>query len=625
MREIKMIMIIIGCLLAFQYQLAAHRMNMQEMADEQTELYAMLNEVTTRMTAVDNEIVDLVKQSKDELLAKLKEVTTQATDKRSGDLVKNNSDQFFAAKLIHEVYTQMAAKDMEIVDLVKQNKDELSAKVNEVANRMAAVNNEDWQKESSNLQKLLSPNKMSEELSTSSIKERALRPTDENRLSSAPGKEVANLVSDVNTKTTGKDAENYPSYPETKYTQHIKELLHVIDDVTLHLPDDATNPWPFDPHKYCTLGYHIFVDKPYSPPTVIECNPDNVWCKFFLRLFEDSKRILPYNVSVGESQADMIKTSSMAWGQCFASSGPGGGFSMNNFQDAKAQIEDYNSSATGYVHMHNRKWEKRYRVPVFRGHPRMPNRPIWEKDPSRCPNGPKNNVENGEYGHRARAVLFSLDNPNLLNARVSNAWHSCLVYNATNGMDRVFGWGKHKRDDLLQIPSSDYYTDYQVALVLAGIGAAFRTTTHLSAGQAVVLQRFYFEEWFVPYMTPWENYIPLKEDLSDLKEIMEWVRKNVKKVKSIAENGKKFYDEWLSFPQTNEHWHELLWRLSELIYHKGPERLKTGTVRTIWPGPIVPSRFVRDPKTGKFVEEERSKTRQPYLDYDVPRGEKTQD
>lgn len=405
------------------------------------------------------------------------------------------------------------------------------------------------------------------------------------------------------------NSDDRPEFPATKYTPHVNSLLEIIDTVTLRLPPNASRPWPFDPHRYCPNGYHIFVDKPYSPPTAIECHPDGAWCAFFRKLFGDNPDlVLPFNVTVGESSADMIKEGSMAWGQCFGSSGPKGGFSMNNFQDVKAQMEIKDPKAIGYTHTFSRPWEERHKIPVFRGHPRMPGR---------CS---KEHVSSGGYGPRSQAVWFSLEHPDLMNARVSSNWNKCIVHNATNGMDRVFGLGQHARkDEIVNIPSSEFYTDYQVAVVFAGIGAAFRTTVHLSAGQALVLHRSFFEEWYVPYMEPWVHYIPLKEDLSDMKEVMEWVRDNPKKVKTVGENGKKFYDEWLEFPETRKHWHELFWRLSELVHDKGPERLKTGTLRTIWPHPFVPFKFIRG-EDGQFVAEERSITRQPYLDFDIPLG-----
>jgi len=109
------------------------------------------------------------------------------------------------------------------------------------------------------------------------------------------------------------------------------------------------------------------------------------------------------------------------------------------------------------------------------------------------------------------------------------------------------------------------------------------------------LQDFPWEEWFVPYMEPFVHYIPLKEDLSDLKEVMEWVRDNPAKVKKIAEQGKEFYWEYLSFDQTDKHWHELLWRLSLSIHEIGSDQLKYGKGRDIWPSPITPNAYERNP------------------------------
>lgn len=42
-------------------------------------------------------------------------------------------------------------------------------------------------------------------------------------------------------------------------------------------------------------------------------------------------------------------------------------------------------------------------------------------------------------------------------------------------------------------------------------------------------------------MEPYVHYIPLQEDLSDLEEVMEWVRDHPKEVKTIAKQGEQFY------------------------------------------------------------------------------------
>ena len=114
------------------------------------------------------------------------------------------------------------------------------------------------------------------------------------------------------------------------------------------------------------------------------------------------------------------------------------------------------------------------------------------------------------------------------------------------------------------IAREDYYTQYQVAVVLGGIGAAFRTSIHLSTETAVVLQEWQFKEWFTPMMKPYEHYIPLAEDLSDLYETMHWVKENPTKVRQIAKSGKLFYERYLSFEKNQEHIAELAFRMALL-------------------------------------------------------------
>ena len=95
--------------------------------------------------------------------------------------------------------------------------------------------------------------------------------------------------------------------------------------------------------------------------------------------------------------------------------------------------------------------------------------------------------------------------------------------NATNGLHKLLPF------DI--IPPTDYYTKYQVAVVLGGIGAAFRFTLHLSMEMAVIYQDFaHWEEWFVPYMIPFVHYIPMPNDLSNLMETMEWIQDHPEQV-----------------------------------------------------------------------------------------------
>jgi hypothetical protein len=172
----------------------------------------------------------------------------------------------------------------------------------------------------------------------------------------------------------------------------------------------------------------------------------------------------------------------------------------------------------------------------------------------------------GEYSGRHRRnhlVYFSKQHPDLVDARLGSSrsieekhWRQ----NATNGL--------HNLLPLDIVPEKEYYTEYQTHIIMGGIGAAYRTARVLRQGIAVMLQDFPYEEWFVHEMKPYVNFIPIKEDLSDLKETLEWVRDNPQKVLEIAKKGKEFYDEYLSYDAMGEFYYELILRLMLCCSHE---------------------------------------------------------
>jgi len=48
------------------------------------------------------------------------------------------------------------------------------------------------------------------------------------------------------------------------------------------------------------------------------------------------------------------------------------------------------------------------------------------------------------------------------------------------------------------------------------------------------------KDWFHDLLVPWEHYVPVNEDLSDLKSKYEWAQKHPREAKNIAENGTRF-------------------------------------------------------------------------------------
>ena len=52
--------------------------------------------------------------------------------------------------------------------------------------------------------------------------------------------------------------------------------------------------------------------------------------------------------------------------------------------------------------------------------------------------------------------------------------------------------------------------------------------------------------WFTEYLEPFVNYVPVKYDLSDLKEKIRWILDNDEKSKEIAQNAFKFSKDFFS-------------------------------------------------------------------------------
>ena len=111
------------------------------------------------------------------------------------------------------------------------------------------------------------------------------------------------------------------------------------------------------------------------------------------------------------------------------------------------------------------------------------------------------------------------------------------------------------------IPESVYYTNYTTHLIMGGIGAAFRTRRMLGQQIAVMIQDYPYEEWYFHLMVPFVDYIPLRQDLTNLEERLIWIRDNPEKVREIALNGKKFYDKYLTFEAMGDFYYELIFRL----------------------------------------------------------------
>lgn len=338
-------------------------------------------------------------------------------------------------------------------------------------------------------------------------------------------------------------------YPTTVFTPHIEKLLELVDL-----------------EHHCVIAINLTVAKPYSVP-IVQCPTEGKmvtksWCAVLKQIFLKQRRILPNSVTLSFSRSD--KANVKHGHRCFESSAPDGEFCMMDYLEAERMKDGIEYPII--------LWENRSSVPIWRGTPWMNKgddnidpTEVYEDALSRSP--------------RLQVVAWSYHNPNLLDAKISSLrWikrHPYWEKRAVNGLDKLFP------SESSSIPPEQYYTQYQVAVVLGGIGAAFRLSIHLSTETAVVLQEWEFKEWFTPMMKPFEHYIPLAEDLSDLDETMHWIAEHPTEVRDIARNGREFYERYLSFEKNQEHIAELAFRMALLKSQRDNEAVNRAATRAV--------------------------------------------
>ena len=74
--------------------------------------------------------------------------------------------------------------------------------------------------------------------------------------------------------------------------------------------------------------------------------------------------------------------------------------------------------------------------------------------------------------------------------------------------------------------TSEEVTAHKYILVLEGHVAAFRTATQMLSQSCILLQGSKYVMWYSHLLKPYEHYVPVKEDLSDLIDRAEWCLAN---------------------------------------------------------------------------------------------------
>lgn len=174
-------------------------------------------------------------------------------------------------------------------------------------------------------------------------------------------------------------------------------------------------------------------------------------------------------------------------------------------------------------------WEKKLTKGFFRG-----SRTSSERDP---------------------LVILSSKNPDLVDAQYTKnqAWKS--------------------EADTLNMPAAEEikledHCQYKYLFNFRGVAASFRFKHLFLCSSLVFHVGNEWLEFFYPAMKAWVHYIPVKQDLSDVKELLEFAIANDDVAEQIAERGKDFIWNHLRMEDVSCYWKNLLQRYAKLIKHK---------------------------------------------------------
>lgn len=99
-------------------------------------------------------------------------------------------------------------------------------------------------------------------------------------------------------------------------------------------------------------------------------------------------------------------------------------------------------------------------------------------------------------------------------------------------------------EEITGIPKSDYkpvqeWMDYKYFVNLDGVVMGGRLNKLLALGGVVLQHESGYTEYVDALMKPYEHYVPISYDLSDLTAKVKWLQQNDAEARRIAENGKK--------------------------------------------------------------------------------------
>ncbi|XP_026220210.1 protein O-glucosyltransferase 1 [Anabas testudineus] len=135
---------------------------------------------------------------------------------------------------------------------------------------------------------------------------------------------------------------------------------------------------------------------------------------------------------------------------------------------------------------------------------------------------------------------------------------------------------KSEKDTLGRPPAKEIplvdHCKYKYLFNFRGVAASFRFKHLFLCGSLVFHVGDEWQEFFYPQLKPWVHYIPVKQDLSDVRELLQFVKENDAIAQEIATRGKEFILNHLRIQDVSCYWERLLTEFSKLLTYKPKRR-----------------------------------------------------
>jgi hypothetical protein len=146
-----------------------------------------------------------------------------------------------------------------------------------------------------------------------------------------------------------------------------------------------------------------------------------------------------------------------------------------------------------------------------------------------------------ETNMRLKAVQMSSMHPELIDAKLTKITKNMKVHKT-----RRAGYVSSKLYKEATPMKFERFSDYKYILQIDGNVAAYRLAKTMLFGSVIMIVESDYSLWYQPLLEPFVHYVPVKHDLSNLIEMIEWCRLNDKKCEVIAKNGKKLAEKILT-------------------------------------------------------------------------------